>query len=63
MSHGFPRPMAARQHILLDLPWMRTQVSKRPKSSSVHIPVSVIGISGVRIYRQIALSRGGTLTI
>jgi hypothetical protein len=60
MSQGLPRPIAARQLILSTLPWMRTLASKRASSSSVHIPESVIGVSGVRIYSQIC-AEGGIL--
>jgi hypothetical protein len=52
MSQGFPRPIAARQLILSTLPWTRTQASNNNSSSSVQIPESVTGFSGVRIYRQ-----------
>lgn len=61
MSQGLPRPIAARQLILSTLPWMRTLASKRASSSSVHIPESVIGVSGVRIYSQIC-AEGGILS-
>lgn len=57
MSQGFPRPIAARQLILSTLPWTRTQASNNNSSSSVQIPESVIGFSGVRIYCQTNLTQ------